>query len=114
MVLQIQPDWEVHPTEVKQRLDAAAPLLLIDVRPLAEWNAAHIAAARLIPLDQIEKQLPTLEAWKDKPVVLHCHHGVRSLQAARLLRARGFQNVRSMAGGIDAWSLLVDPAVKRY
>jgi rhodanese-related sulfurtransferase len=47
-------------------------------------------------------------------VVFVCHHGVRSLDAAAFFAGHGFQNVRSMNGGIDAWSLEVDPELPRY
>jgi monothiol glutaredoxin len=47
-------------------------------------------------------------------VVVHCHHGGRSEKAVRLLLARGFPNVENLEGGIEAWSLTVDPRVARY
>jgi rhodanese-related sulfurtransferase len=59
-------------------------------------------------------RLAELEAWRDKPIVVHCHHGVRSLRVAKFLREKGFAHAQSMKGGIDAWSVEVDPAVPRY
>lgn len=112
--LEIDPLWEVHPTQLKQWLDEHAEVLIIDVRQPKEWTAAHIQAATLIPLDQLETRLDQIDSWKDRRVVVHCHHGVRSMNATAFLRHRGFTNVHSLAGGIDAWSLLADPTVPRY
>lgn len=112
--LAINPEWEIHPTAVKTALDAQEDLLILDVRRQNEWETTHLSNATLLPLDQLPTQAHTLEPWKNRRIVVHCHHGMRSLNAARILRQLGFQNVFSMAGGIDAWSLLVDPAIRRY
>ena len=113
-MLKINPEWEVHPTQVKGWLDQSADMLLLDVRRQREWDLVHLPGATLLPLDQLAAQAATLAAWKDRRVVVHCHHGVRSLNGTAILRQLGFTNVHSMAGGIDAWSLLVDPTVARY
>lgn len=112
--LSVNPAWEVHPTQVKQWLDDKEEVLILDVRQLREWNVSHIAGAKLIPLDQLVAQAAAIADWKERRVVVHCHHGVRSMNGAAILRRMGFTNVRSMAGGIDAWSLLADPTVPRY
>ncbi len=97
--------------------DAAAGLAskafkLLDVRSQEEWDIAHIEGAQLVT-EQLGQELMT--QWpKETPIVLHCHHGRRSLDAASYLIGHGFSNVRSMAGGIDAWSTDVDPSVPRY
>jgi rhodanese-related sulfurtransferase len=113
MELQVRPEWEVHPTQVKEWLDQQQALVL-DVRQLSEWNAAHIPGAVLIPLDQLERRLGEIEAWKEKRVVVHCHHGVRSLRGAAFLRSKGFTTAHSMAGGLHAYSLLADSTVPKY
>ena len=110
----INPEWEVHPAQVKEWLDRHEELLVLDVRRPNEWDVTHLAVAKLIPLDQLPARTAELAAWKDRRIVVHCHHGVRSLNAAAILRQAGFANVHSMAGGIDAWSLIVDPGVRRY
>lgn len=112
--LNINPAWEVHPSEVKASLSRHADLLILDVRRQNEWDTTHLDGATLIPLDQLAARASELAPWKNRPIVVHCHHGVRSLSATALLRKLGFTNVHSMAGGIDAWSLIVDPAVRRY
>jgi molybdopterin/thiamine biosynthesis adenylyltransferase/rhodanese-related sulfurtransferase len=105
---------EVSAAEVDQRRRAGAEFLLLDVREPEEFARASIAGARLVPLSELERRLPELADWKERPIVVHCHSGVRSARAARLLRERGFTDVSNLTGGIEAWSLTVDPDVPRY
>ena len=105
---------ELTPVSLKARLDAGEDLLLIDVREPFEVELAHIEGAQLIPLGQIEGAFGELEHWKERPVVLHCHSGARSRHACQLLVSKGFSQVENLQGGIDAWSLEVDPSVPRY
>ena len=88
--------------------------LLLDVREPEEFATAHISGARLLPLAELEARLAELAAWKARRVVVHCHTGGRSAKACALLRAAGFENVANLQGGIEAWSLTVDPKVPRY
>jgi len=62
---------------------------------------------------EVPNALPELEG-EEKPIVVFCHHGMRSLQVVAWLREHGVENCLSMAGGIDRWSLEIDPAVPRY
>jgi sulfur-carrier protein adenylyltransferase/sulfurtransferase len=87
-------------------------LVLLDVREPHEWEIARIPGARLIPLRELPERLGELDPAAE--IVTHCHHGGRSLRALEMLRAAGFERVRSLAGGIDAWSTDVDPSVPRY
>lgn len=99
--------------ELKAKRDAGSPLRLIDVREPSEHHAARIAGAELHPLGGIAQwatQLPN----KDEEIVLHCHHGMRSDRACQYLAAQGFTNVHNLSGGIDDWSLQIDPNVPRY
>ncbi len=105
---------EVSAAAVKSQLDRGSELLLLDVRDPDEFDRARIAAARLIPLSELESRLHEIAAWKDRSVVVHCHHGPRSQQACRLLQKAGFARVESLNGGIEAWSLTVDPDIPRY
>jgi molybdopterin/thiamine biosynthesis adenylyltransferase/rhodanese-related sulfurtransferase len=105
---------EVSAAAVKSQLDRGSELLLLDVRDPDEFERARIDAARLIPLSELESRLHEIAAWKDRPVVVHCHHGPRSQQACRLLQKAGFARVESLNGGIEAWSLTVDPDIPRY
>lgn len=105
---------EISPTEVKSLLDRGEKFLLLDCREEDEHQAARIEGATLVPMSQLQARLGELESCRQGPIVVHCHMGVRSLRVANWLREQGFENVRSMAGGIDAWSLEVDPSVPRY
>jgi adenylyltransferase/sulfurtransferase len=96
--------------EALQRTDARP--LLLDVREPHEWKIARIEGARLIPLGELPGRLGELDRGVE--IVTHCHHGARSLRAVRLLREAGFERVRSLAGGIDAWAVEADPTVRRY
>ena len=87
-------------------------LLLLDVREPHEWEIAHIDGARLIPLSELPERLGELDGHAE--IVTHCHHGTRSIKALEILKAAGFAKVRSLKGGIDAWSVTVDPSVPRY
>jgi len=103
---------EMSPHELKRRMDAGEPFELIDVREPFEYEIARIDGAKLIPLGEITERLDELSG--KQPIVVHCHSGKRSEQAARLLQQRGFANVFNLEGGIDAWSDQVDPGVAKY
>lgn len=97
--------------ELKARLDAGEPLRLYDVRTPQERTIAVLPGA--IHLD--ERAMAELETLpKDTPLVFHCHHGMRSQAAAEHFVRKGFRNVWNLKGGIDAWSVEVDPSVRRY
>jgi rhodanese-related sulfurtransferase len=104
---------EITPTDVKRRLDSGEALLLIDVREPDEHQVCQIGGATLIPMRSIPQQLERLEETTAQLIVF-CHHGVRSLKVVEWLREQGLADCQSMAGGIDAWSRAVDPAVPRY
>lgn len=91
---------------------AASDLQIVDVRE--DWEAAivRLDGAFHIPMGQIAARYAELDAAK--PTVVYCHHGVRSLSVALALRSRGFADVRSLRGGIDRWSLEIDPGLPRY
>jgi adenylyltransferase/sulfurtransferase len=95
------------------RLRAATPdLQLIDVRMPVEWQIAHLEGALLVPLPELEARAGELDS--SAPTVVYCHLGGRSAAAVRFLRTRGFARVANLTGGIDAWSLRVDPTMRRY
>lgn len=86
--------------------------LLVDVREPWEHDAARIEDSLLIPLREIPGNVSRLAGAG--PIVLYCHHGIRSLDAAEWLCAQGTGGARSMSGGIERWSVEVDPNVPRY
>jgi adenylyltransferase/sulfurtransferase len=100
--------------ELSVRRTGGEAVFLLDVREPDEHSRAHIAGARLIPLDELAGRVGELEEWRGQEVVVHCHHGGRSEKACRVLRDAGFGQVSSLDGGIEAWSVTVDPEVPRY
>jgi len=106
---------ETGAEDTQRRIDAGEPLLLIDVREPEEFAITRIEGATLIPMGDIPASLPQLQAKAgETTLIVFCHHGVRSLHVAHWLREQGVTACQSMAGGIDAWSALVDPSVPRY
>ena len=103
---------EVAATSLKDAIGAAGAPELVDVREVGEWEIARIPGARLIPLGELPGRLAELDPRR--PIVTYCHRGVRSMRALEILRAAGFQDVRSLAGGIDAWARDVEPGMARY
>jgi len=105
---------QMHPTDVKAKLDAGDPLLFVDVRQPEEYALCRIEGSVLIPLGELTGRAGELDPPDGAIVVVYCHHGIRSLSGAALLTHAGIPNAVSMAGGIEAWSTLVDPTVPRY
>ena len=106
------PVDEISAEEVKRKLDAREPMILLDVREPHEYEISRIDSARLIPLGELPTRMDELE--RETTIIVHCHSGVRSAHAVQLLRAAGFARAINLAGGIDAWSVEVDPTVPRY
>lgn len=101
------------PQELHKALLAHTPLRLIDVREPEEYAICHLPQAELIPLSQLPQQAAEIAATKH-PVLLYCHHGVRSEMALRFLQQSGAKNISHLQGGIDAWAEQIDPAMPRY
>lgn len=99
--------------QVKQKLDRGESFRLIDVREPNEHAVAQIEGAELLPLSQAQEWIATVP--RDQEVVFFCHHGSRSAQVANYLANQmGYTNLASMLGGINEWSIRVDPNVPRY
>jgi rhodanese-related sulfurtransferase len=105
-------DLEITPGEMKQRLDRGETLLLVDVREPWEFEICRIAGAKLIPMGSIPANLQSLDT--DDDVICYCHRGMRSMDVAVWLRRQGVTGAKSLAGGIERWSLEIDPQVPRY
>lgn len=103
----------ITPTELKTYLDKGESLRLIDVREEDEWAVARLPQAELIPLSQFQQRATQVLSPNDA-IVLYCHHGMRSARAQGFLKAQGYDNVLNLTGGIDAWAVQIDPAMKRY
>jgi len=108
-------ELEITPREVRSRLDAGDKIALIDVREPNEFQQSRIEGAELIPMRDVPAQLQHLEALADDAtLIVFCHHGVRSLHVVNWLRGQGVEACLSMSGGIDRWSVEIDPAVPQY
>lgn len=122
----IRRGLEITPFEVRDLLAGAgaAGLILVDVREPDEWRICRLDGAVLMPLGEVEERaeevldmvedLAAGDGDAETPVVVYCHHGVRSLTATAVLQASGVRGARSLAGGIEQWSIAVDADVPRY
>jgi rhodanese-related sulfurtransferase len=107
--------YEIAPSVLAAKLHANEPLLLIDCREDWEHAAARLEPSLLIPMNTIPANLNRLEGLADtQTLVVYCHHGVRSLNVVAWLRRQGIENVFSLKGGIDQWSLEIDSTIPRY
>lgn len=106
------PIPEISAVEAASRRDSDSNVVLLDVREHKELLIAQINGAQHIPMGDIPGRVQHLDP--DKTLIVFCHHGARSYNVAAWLRRQGFENVLSLAGGIDAWSTEVDPRVPRY
>jgi adenylyltransferase/sulfurtransferase len=103
---------EITPRRLDARLRSGAAITVLDVREPHEWAIARITDARLIPLSSLPRAVHSLD--KRAEIVVYCHHGARSAAAQAWLQDQGFGTVLNLAGGIDRWSLEVDPTMRRY
>ena len=94
-------------------LDRGEPVRLIDVREPEEFAICSIEGAELIPMRTVPARLDELNRHQPLTVIC-CHHGMRSRRVVDWLRAQGVENCRNLSGGIDSWSVAVDPGVARY
>ena len=105
---------EIDVRAVKQLLDEKKDFFFLDCREQSEFDVARIDGATLIPLGQMRERVAELESHRDRRIIVHCHHGGRSLRVTNYLREQGFKKTQNMAGGIDVWSQQIDPSVPRY
>ncbi len=105
------PD-DVTAEQVKQMLDVATDFVFVDVRNPDEQQICRIDGTVLLPLGELPQRFQELP--RDKPIVLHCHHGTRSLRALHFLRDQGYGELKNLAGGIDAWAESIEPDMPRY
>jgi adenylyltransferase/sulfurtransferase len=103
---------EITPAEVKKKMDAHEPFVLIDVREPHEYQICSIPGSKLIPLGEVAKRMSELNSADE--IVVHCKSGMRSAKAVDFLLKSGFRKIHNMKGGILAWSDQVDPSVPKY
>lgn len=109
----------MHPLEidcqsVKNKLDNDHHFLLLDCREQEEYDIVNIAGAQLLPMSEIQQRVSELDEHRSTEIIVYCHHGMRSMQVTSWLLQEGFTNVKSMQGGIDAWSCEIDNSKPRY
>lgn len=109
-------DLEITPVELQSILGSDNPeeFHLIDCREEDEFAICKIEGAKLLPLSNFAATASDYLKGSELPTVVYCHHGMRSMNATVFLRQQGFDNVWSLAGGIDLWSTQIDPGVPRY
>lgn len=107
---------EVSPEELLELMQLPGPreFRLIDVREEDEFQICRLDWAELIPLPSLSSEAPRRLVDKDRPIVVYCHHGMRSQRACEWLRSVGYENVFNLTGGIEAWAERVEPTMKRY
>jgi rhodanese-related sulfurtransferase len=105
---------EIDVHSARLLMDQAQELLLIDCRETFEYEICRIEGSTLIPMRELPARVGEIHSHVDKPVVVYCHHGVRSLHVVQWLRQSGFGQAQSVSGGIDEWSRQIDPGLSRY
>ena len=100
--------------ELKQRMEMHDAPILIDVREADEVAICAIPGSIHVPMGDIPSRLSELDRHAEEEVVVYCHHGMRSASVKAFLRNHGFEKVRNLTGGINAWAIKVDPSMPRY
>ncbi len=103
---------EIDVAEAKRILGEGSSASLIDVREPYECAIGTIQGSTNIPMNTIPQYLENIS--KEGPLLIYCHHGGRSMQVTHFLRQNGFENAINVGGGIDAWSVEIDPSIQRY
>ena len=102
----------IQPQSLKRLMDNGHDIVLLDVREAWEYEIVHLKDAKQIPLGELPKQASLLNPYAE--IVVYCHKGMRSLDAAHLLQQLGFKRVKSLVGGIDRWAREIDTELQRY
>jgi rhodanese-related sulfurtransferase len=107
-------EWEISPRDVARLLNERRSFVLLDCRRPDEFDVCRIEGAQLVPMQDLDLHLPRLRGRERDLIVVYCHTGRRSRTVTLVLRDQGFTNARTMVGGIERWSLEIDPSVPRY
>ncbi len=105
---------EIDVHELQKLRSDGHQFLLLDVRETPEYELCRIEGSTLLPMSELGERLSELDPHRSGHVIVHCHHGGRSARVTQYLRDQGFSQTQNLAGGIDAWSLEIDPQVPRY
>lgn len=102
---------EISPEELARARSEGRPLVLVDCREPWEHETARIEGSLLLPLGELADRVDEVPEGE---VVVYCHHGIRSMRGALVLRGAGRTDARSLHGGIDLWAEQIDPQMPRY
>jgi len=103
---------EITVDEFRNLINNGKEIVILDVREPGEYEICRLEGSKLIPLGELPSKVNELDTADE--IVVHCHHGIRSLRATKLLRSMGFRKVKSLKGGIDEWAINYDPLMPRY
>ena len=105
---------QLEPTELARWRDDASrePPVLVDVREPWEFDLCRIEGSMLVPLGELPRRVEELP--RGRALVMVCHTGRRSQNAAMFLVQSGFDGVQNLKGGVEGWAVEVDPSMKRY
>ena len=104
-------DINITPQELQDLMTSKTNFTLLDVRTHQEIEIVSLGGVH-IPLNELPNRINELD--QESHIVIYCHHGVRSLAAVGILQSNGFNQVQHLSGGIDAWSNIIDPSLRRY
>ena len=112
-ILPLESDtYTIAPDQLKDMMNRDIPFVLLDVREEWEYQTVHLEGAMWIPFGELPRRCNEITPGVE--VVVYCHWGMRSLDAAFLLQQLGFKSVKSLAGGIDRWAQEIDTQILRY
>ena len=112
-ILPVDTDtYTITPTHLKEMMNRGEPFILLDVREEWEYQMVHLENAISIPFGELLKRFREIKPGNK--IVIYCHRGMRSLDAAFLLQQLGFKSVKRLLGGIDRWAEEIDPQILRY
>ena len=104
--------YTIMPRHLKEMMNGGKPFVLLDVREEWEYQMVHLEGAISIPFGELLKRFREIKPGSE--VIIYCHRGMRSLDAAFLLQQLGFKSVKRLLGGIDRWAQEIDTRVLRY
>ncbi|HBF13889.1 MAG TPA: hypothetical protein DDW49_10985 [Deltaproteobacteria bacterium] len=107
---------QISVKELKNKIDNKENFKLVDCREKTEYDLCRIEGSTFIPLSEFSTCIAAQNSplHPDDEIVIHCHHGGRSMKACQYLTSLGYKNVTNLSGGIHDWSVEIDPSVKQY
>ena len=112
-ILPLESDtYTIAPDRLKEMMNRDVPFVLLDVREEWEYQMVHLEDAVWIPFGELPRRCGEITPGVE--VIVYCHWGMRSLDAAFLLQQLGFKSAKSLSGGIDRWAQEVDTQILRY